>query len=145
MRPLTEQIDEFFEDLFSGSVITIFHEKADYSAKIPIPASFFIFADEKSKSLSDLMTQFGQLTRKYIESSPDVRKSIASELFLAITGLRFMGLIQNNPNNLKELDFQRDRAKTFAGDIKEQDEQIATLMGAVKKLQAELAGKGTIQ
>lgn len=144
MRPIEEQVDCFIEDFFNGNIITVFHEKADLKGNEPISAALLILnkgVKDFAKAVGEGSESLGRLISEYTKAGATGKAELAYQIYNIIIGLRYVGILQNNPNNLKELSFYRSRAELQAKDIQERDEQIVGAMETIRKLRAELAGK----
>jgi hypothetical protein len=141
MHPLMELVDQFMEDLFNGHIITFQYEKIDTTGKEePVLFHQLRTSEEVRKQIFGLTSEFASLVPVYASTEGHTERN-AMILYNDITLLRLYGIFQNNPNNLKELNFYRSRAELQAKDIQERDEQIAGAMETIKKLRTELAGK----
>ena len=132
MKSIIKQVEEFMEGVFSGNIITFFQK--DVNEKEGLISPLYFMPEETSRSMEDLSSQLIKLMIQFIDPSNINKKETATKLYVAISGLRLVGMIQNNPNSIKELDFYKnensrliDENKKHKGDIKKLMEQILTL------------------
>ncbi|MCS4538859.1 MAG: hypothetical protein HYY67_08385 [Thaumarchaeota archaeon] len=102
MKSILEQVDEFIEGLSDGSIITLF------AAEDPEERFARIGRGLKLATYSDNVSELVQVQiPQYIESSNEDKEKKAWVIFKKALFLRSAGVIRNNPNNLKELDFYK--------------------------------------
>jgi len=86
--------------------------------------------------LGEKVDTFLKALPQYIQAKPEDREKLAPTMFENVLYLRWLGMIQNNPNNLRELDFYKIKVKSLEGELTDRDEHILGLLKTVHDLQA---------
>jgi hypothetical protein len=119
MKSVVEQVDSFVEGVFDGSIISIFQTARDnrdppsFLSSLPEEAIHQV-ADEVSRLFNKMIPNYVQLT------NVKDKKAMSHEIFALVIRHRAMSIIQNNPNNLKELGFY----KSENNKLKEENERL---------------------
>lgn len=148
MKAIVDFIDDFIENMFNGQIISVMSKDINMKGS-DMPMSVIALGGSKKPELitnfvSEKLGDLLKLIPQCLDQTITNREEIASQLFEVILMLRIAGIIQNNPNNLKELEFYKDRCKIFENEIRERDEQISGYLATIKKLHAEVVGKSAI-
>ena len=140
MRPVTQLIDEFIEDFFDGSIITILVRDIKRDGTEPLP---LLFQASKSKSkdtiisvnkLENFLEKFIQIDiPTYLSLQDKAKEAKAPSMLQKIVVLRAYGLIINNPNNIKELEFYKIRSNALENELRKREEDI---IGYLKTISA---------
>lgn len=145
MRPLREQVDEFIEGYFDGSIISAYTtERFDKGVSLA------------HSSLSDprLQEEEAHLTTKLIPhyialvtGDPKLPKvpeqdlvDCAFNVFQQVLKLRSLGILLNSPDTLKETTYWKNRCLTVELESAQKDEKIRSLVENIDKLRVGRSG-----
>lgn len=141
MRPITEQVDEFIEDVFNGDVITLLGEllgkDVDWqNAKLPI---VFFGGSKIADTVFEILGKLiNELIPKYLQE--DSGEGVAPELFHTVLRLRMIGGIKNNADTLKETTYWKSRCLTVELELNKKDDIIQSLNNDITKLRVGAGG-----
>jgi hypothetical protein len=131
MKPITQQVDEFIEGVFSGS-ITHLLQKSSEDRKIP---NSMYSTPEMSKIVGDTNSNlFNTLIPQYMTSEEPDKEQLAKTIHKTVIQLGVLGIIDNSPINLDELNFLRTENSSLKAEnaqLKEQVKDLATKLLAL--------------
>jgi septal ring factor EnvC (AmiA/AmiB activator) len=125
MKSTVEFVDEFIEDLFKGNVETRIEKVIGYFKTISPKR------DDGGEVLLEVAKDLDKLSKviaKYRKESDTQKKAaLAEKIFDEVVSSRLYGLLENNPNTQKELDFYKDENTRLRGENNQLREHNTTL------------------
>lgn len=143
MKDLREQVDQFLEDVFNGSVISMMLEKIETSEKGEASTLMTSWlrssksTSDRGDKLADIVEKYFDLVLQYSTDAGHTEKN-AYSLYDIIQVLRFLGVFVNNPNNLKEVGFYKDLSKSQTSEISVLQAKLKDAYITVDNLQAQI-------
>lgn len=105
MRPLTELADEFIEAYFNGSIVSITSSENELNQS----TLHHLNKDQLSsidQANNNLITN---IIPKYLKANQKEREDLSLEIVISVIGLRMIGILRNNPETHKDLEYLRIR------------------------------------
>lgn len=104
MIDIIEFADNFIRGLYDGSIL-YYDIRTD---SLPTRTTWVSSVDEQSKTLVDSRrTILNDNIDLFLTDPDNQREQYAKQIFESVLVLRRLGVIQNNPNSLKELNFYK--------------------------------------
>lgn len=134
MRSIFEQVDEFIEGVFDGSIVFLTSDL--FKTPSIEKQNKYGFGHELEKKLHESKRRIvEELIPKYLTSTDDEEKeNTAFEIFNAVTHNRSIGTIYNNPNTSKELNWYRIQNSRLNEDNKQLREDVKNLTEKIMAL-----------
>jgi hypothetical protein len=125
MRPIIDQVDEFIEGFFDGSIISSLDIMAERSSKR-------LLAHMKNEDVNyiDYMSDKlrGELIPNYLKAEGEEKEKVGAAIFIGVMELRYIGVIKNNPDTMKETTYWKNRCLT----VELQNKQLTDTVMALK-------------
>ena len=130
MRSIIEQVDEFIESYFDGTIIsTISDVIIGHEVKIPSKTL-------KERVSEDLSSLVSILIPNYLKVKDGEKEKLAETIYNIVIQLRTFGMVRNNPLSLRELDYFKSRCQKLEDDNNGLIKRIVELSDTVQKLTA---------
>ncbi len=133
MRSIIEQVDEFIEGFFDGSIISALDMMMDLKKTKPLLARMSQDFVDKLDRLNDTLRR--EKIPAYLKATdPSTKAQLAEFIFLAVFELRYTGVIRNNPDTAKEITYWKNRCLTEELESASKDKVILDLKEQITKL-----------
>ena len=130
MRSIIEQVDEFIESYFDGTIIsTISDVIIGHEVKIPSKTL-------KERVSEDLSSLVSILIPNYLKVQDGEKEKLAETIYNIVIQLRTFVMVRNNPLSLRELDYFKSRCQKLEDDNNGLIKRIVELSDTVQKLTA---------
>jgi hypothetical protein len=128
MRPVTELVDKFIEDLATGVIQSTYTE---------IHAKLTTKGKQSVQGLLDGLKEYRE------ETDTVLKLKHANYALYGILYHRTLGIFVNNPRQ-EQLELLRTQNEVLKGENADLKGQVEGCMATIKKLRAEVAGKGGV-
>jgi hypothetical protein len=136
MRPITDQVDEFIEGYFDGSIVS--ELEAIKQSRSLVKEARKLLMDDMQELIFDLVPKYLGM----VDIEEEDKKTLAQKIFLQVLLLRHGALLKNNPDTLKEATYWKSRCLTTEEEGLRKDKQILSLKDDITKLRV---GQGAIK
>jgi hypothetical protein len=136
----TEKVDQFFDDVFNGNVLTYFSGRLSATDRGHDPAVVVAISEdpEIAKRVDGHMKEFGTLNDPYLLTDGAHTEENARKLYRVIIALRLYGVFTNNPNNLNELSYYKTKLSESEKDVGGLRDRLKDAYTANDTLQASI-------
>jgi hypothetical protein len=140
MRPTIQQVDEFIEGWFDGSITFIWTAKDMNSLKNSLP--FNLKGTPLNDTLTTVVERLGPNINRYVGAGATQKAELGGSIYQDVLFLRMFGIISNNPDTLKEVTYWKNKCLTTELALVEKDKVIDALNQDITKLRV---GSGAIR
>ncbi len=136
-------VDRFIDDVFNGNVLTYFHSRITPSGEGTQPTILVAISEDETirEKVGEHTKSFGTVIEDYLLEEGHTEEN-ARKLYRDILGLRLYGVFQNNPNNLNELGFYKDRFAESQGRVIDLSDKLKEAYTAIDNLMKRLDSMG---
>lgn len=122
MRDITELVDEFVEEIFEGSIVSVRHNRDAY-----LLLQQALTPDDFIQAWASFAVLVTIDIPRYLLAEDEEKKKQTMKIFEKVNTLRAEGAVMNNPNALKEATFYKAKALYFEERAKQLEEQVMAL------------------
>lgn len=132
MRSIIEQVDEFIENYYDGSITAILAQDYNHNSIEQILKNSAISADSFNDILKMLKQLSSNLIPFYLQTNNDEEKSsLALQIFNLVITLREFGALKNNPTKITELNWYKSEYTRLKEENKDLRQNVKDLTNTV--------------